>query len=85
MVILLKVFPQLFAPARGPATHSKYRNVYSIVKRNARASRRSVHQSVNLQFARLIMHHQEHAMEMLRSASADDEDAENRLTQCINQ
>ncbi|KAN0097234.1 WD40-repeat-containing domain protein [Tylopilus felleus] len=75
---------KLFAPARGTATHSKYPNADSIMKRNARASRSGYHQSSNLQIARLIMHHQERATEILRSEDGTI-DSESRLAQCINQ
>ncbi|KAF8450274.1 hypothetical protein L210DRAFT_2378549 [Boletus edulis BED1] len=67
---------KLFAPARGPATHSKYRNATSIIKRNARASRTSMNQSVHLQLARLInMNHQE-----IEDGTAD---LDSPLAQCI--
>ena len=54
------------------------------MKRNARASRSGYHQSPNLQIARLIMHHQERATEILRSEDGTI-DSESRLAQCINQ
>ncbi|KAF8558753.1 WD40 repeat-like protein [Imleria badia] len=78
---------KLFAPARGPATHSKYRNATSIMKRNARASRRGINHSTNLQLARLIMHHHDRALEVLRGTEDGDAeaDSESRLAQCINQ
>ncbi|KAG6378944.1 WD40 repeat-like protein [Boletus reticuloceps] len=73
---------KLFAPARGPATHSKYRNATSIIKRNARASRTSMNQSVHLQLARLInMNHQE----VLQSTEDGTADLESPLAQCISQ
>ncbi|KAG8218871.1 WD40 repeat-like protein [Butyriboletus roseoflavus] len=83
---LLKDSPQLFAPARGPAAHSKYRNATSIVKRNARASRRGINHSANLQLARLIMHHHDRALEVLQSTEDETSaDSEARLAHCINQ
>lgn len=81
------MLPQLFAPARGPATHSKYRNATSIIKRNARASRRGINHSVNLQLAHLIMQHQDRALEVLRGTEdrSTGGDSETQLAHCINQ
>ncbi|KAI9574450.1 WD40-repeat-containing domain protein [Boletus coccyginus] len=77
---------KLFAPARGPTSHSKYRNAASIIKRNTRASRRGINHSANLQFARLIMHHHDRALEVLRGTEdGTASDSEARLAQCINQ
>ncbi|KIK98048.1 hypothetical protein PAXRUDRAFT_732196 [Paxillus rubicundulus Ve08.2h10] len=82
-----KVLPQLFAPARGPAAYSRYRNVTSIIERNARVSRRGVNHTAYLQLAHLVMHH-DNALEAMRNTEngdTADPDPEARLAQCLNQ
>jgi len=77
---------KLFAPAHGAATHSKYRDATSIIKRNVRASGRGINHSANLQLARLIMHHHDRALEVMQSTEdGTAADSEDRLVQCINQ
>jgi len=74
---------KLFSPARGPAIYSKYQNASSIMRRNARASRRGLSHSVNLQLVRFIMQHQDR--DIMGEDGDDDDDSETRLAQCINQ
>jgi len=78
---------KLFAPARGPAAYSRYRNATSIIERNARASRRGVNHTAYLQLAHLVMHH-DGALEALRNTEngdTADPGSEARLAQCLNQ
>ncbi|KAG9317682.1 WD40-repeat-containing domain protein [Chiua virens] len=78
---------KLFAPARGPgpARYSRYRDAASVIRRNDNASRRGLNHSANLQFARLLLQHQDRALEMLRGDDDDETDSESRLTNCVNQ
>ncbi|KAH7887708.1 WD40 repeat-like protein [Phlebopus sp. FC_14] len=76
---------KLFAPARGPAAFSKHSNAASIIKRNARASRRGT-VNVEMQLAHFVLHY-DRALQMLRNGEGEDSRSEQgvRLAQCVNQ
>lgn len=75
-------FSQLFAPARGVPSFSRWNNAETIKKNNAaRASRAGLSGSAELQFAYLVLNYQQ----ALRGTRGGGEESEAQLTQCINQ
>ncbi|KAG1754079.1 WD40 repeat-like protein [Suillus paluster] len=75
-------FSQLFAPARGVPSFSRWNEAETIKKNNARAARTGLSGSAELQFAHLILNYEQ----ALRGIRGDEEDdSEVQLTQCMNQ
>jgi WD repeat-containing protein 42A len=79
---MISHFLQLFAPARGVPSFSRWNNAETIKKNNARASKAGLGGSAELQFAHLVLNY-EQALRGIRDDGGEQSEAQ--LTQCINQ
>ncbi|KAH7929484.1 WD40 repeat-like protein [Leucogyrophana mollusca] len=74
---------KLFAPTHRLPVSSRLGNVQSIMKRNARASRRGIH-SAEMQLAHLVLHY-DRALQALRNSENGGQVEGTQLSECINQ
>jgi hypothetical protein len=80
---MISHFSQLFAPARGVSSFSRWNNAETIKKNNARASKTGLSGSAELQFARLVLNYEQARIRGIRDGGGEQSEAQ--LTQCINQ
>ncbi|KAH7914318.1 WD40-repeat-containing domain protein [Hygrophoropsis aurantiaca] len=74
---------KLFAPTHGLPEFSRMHKVQSVMKRNARTSRRGLH-TTEMELAHLVLHY-DRALQALRSAEDGGSVEATPLTECINQ